>query len=48
MQPEQEIGPCIGGCGKEGPVPWGHPALMSYLCPECRARIVAGYGEADS
>jgi hypothetical protein len=45
---EQEFAPCIGGCGKECPVPWGHPALMSFLCDACRARILAGYADADT
>ena len=41
-----EIGPCVGGCGAEGPVPWGHPGIVSYLCEACRARIVASWGDA--
>lgn len=42
-----EIAPCVGGCGKEGPVPPDrHPALTGFLCDECRARIVASWGEA--
>lgn len=42
-----EIAPCVGGCGAEGPVPQDrHPALTGFLCEECRARIVASWGDA--
>lgn len=43
-----EIGPCVGGCGAEGPVPQDrHPALTGYLCPECRARIVVSWEASE-
>lgn len=40
----REIGECLGGCGRRGEMRPDHPALMGYLCEECRRRIL-GEGE---
>lgn len=35
-----EINVCVGGCGKTGPVPPGHPMLVNFWCPECKERVM--------
>lgn len=37
---DPEINVCVGGCGKTGPVPPGHPALTNYWCPECKEKVM--------
>ncbi len=35
------IEPCIGGCGKQGPVIPRHPAVEGYLCDACRLALLS-------